>query len=106
MMYHRERHIEGPRPITIRLTRPTDADELGRLAQRDSRFVPEGELLVAIAEGEIRAAISLGSGEVIADPFHHTAELVRMLGLRRKQMVRSRTSGRGRRLRRLRLASG
>ena len=105
MMYHTDRHTEDHRPITIRLTHPTDSDELRRVAQRDSRFVPEGELLVAIAEGEIRAAISLTSGEVIADPFHQTTELVRMLGLRRAEMLRE-IPGRRRRLRRLRLASG
>ncbi len=106
-MYHRRRNTgsaETP-SVTIRLTRPTDTDEIRRVAERDSRPIPEGELLLAIAGGEIRAAMSLGSGEVVADPFHHTAELVRMLTVRRAQMLRG-TPRRLRRLRRLRLASG
>jgi hypothetical protein len=105
MMYHRKHHEAEPRSITIRLTDPTDVDELRRVAQRDSRTVPEGEVLIAIDEGEIRAAISLRSGEVIADPFHRTDELVRMLAMRRAQMLRA-IPRRRRGLRRLRLASG
>lgn len=105
MMYHRKHNEAEPRSITIRLTDPTDVDELRRVAQRDSRTVPQGEVLIAIDQGEIRAAISLGSGEVIADPFHHTDELVRMLAMRRAQMLRA-IPRRRRGLRRLRLASG
>jgi hypothetical protein len=105
MMYHRNGNEADSPSITIRLTRPTDMDEVRRVAARDSRDVPEGELLVGIAEGEIRAAISLSSGEVTADPFHHTEELVRMLALQRTQMQRG-IPRRRRGLRRLRLASG
>jgi hypothetical protein len=105
MMYHRKHDEAEPRSITIRLTDPTDVDELRRVAQRDSRTVPEGEVLIAIDQGEIRAAISLRSGEVIADPFHRTDELVRMLAMRRAQMLRA-IPRRRRGLRRLRLASG
>jgi hypothetical protein len=106
MMYHRDSEKSEPRPITIRPTRPTDMDEVRRVAQRDTRAVPEGDLLVAIADGEIRAAISVADGEVVADPFHHTEELVRMLAMRRQQMTRQAIRGRRRGLRRLRLASG
>jgi hypothetical protein len=92
--------------IEIRPTQPADTDELRRVAQRDSRPLPDGELLVAVAEGEIRAAISLSSDEVIADPFHRTEEMVRMLALRRAQMVPRGTPRPPRRgFRRLRLAS-
>jgi hypothetical protein len=91
--------------IQIRPTRPTDMDELRRVAQRDSRPLPDGELLVATAEGEIRAAISLSAGEVIADPFHHTEEMVRMLVLRHAEMADRGTPSGRRGLRRLRLAS-
>jgi hypothetical protein len=105
MMYYTNRNQTKSPSIDIRLTRPTDVDEVRRVAQRDTQDVPAGELLVAIAEGEIRAAISLSSGETIADPFHNTDELVRMLALRRTQMQRG-IPGRRRRLRRLGLASG
>jgi hypothetical protein len=105
MMYHRKREETEPRSITIQLTGPSDVDELRRVAQRDSRTVPEGETLIAIDQGEIRAAISLRSGEVIADPFHRTEELVRMLAIRRVQTLRA-IPKRRRGLGRLRLASG
>ena len=84
-MYHRASNAE-PHPVTIRLTRPTDTAELRRVAQRDSRLVPDGEMLIAVVDGEIRAGISLSDGVVIADPVHRTEELVRMLSLRRTQM--------------------
>ena len=103
-MYHRHRDETESPSITIRVMRPTDVDEVRRVAQRDSRDLPSGELLIAVAEGEVRAAISLSRGEIVADPFHHTEELVRVLALRRAQM-QSGIPGRRNRLRRLRLAS-
>jgi hypothetical protein len=81
-MYHKPNRDQTETSITIRAARLEDADALRRVAQRDSRAVPEGELLVALVDGEARAAISLASGETIADPFHPTAELVGMLTLR------------------------
>ena len=73
-------------PITIRSAVPADDRVLRRLAQRDTRPLPEGALLVAVVDGELRAAISLASGEVTADPFHRTQELVRLLTMRRAQL--------------------
>jgi hypothetical protein len=72
--------------VTIRADQATDRAALRRVAQRDSRPIPGGELLVAEVDGEIQAAIALATGEVIADPFRPTAELVRMLGLRRDEL--------------------
>jgi hypothetical protein len=69
--------------VTIRAAHALDRPALRRVAQRDSRPVPEGELLVAEVDGELQAAIALATGEVIADPFRRTVELVRMLALRR-----------------------
>jgi hypothetical protein len=73
-------------PITIRLARSEDEDALRRLAQLDSAGVPSGELLVALTGDEIRAAISITSGEAIADPFRRNAELVRLLAARAEQV--------------------
>lgn len=72
--------------ITIRPADPEDRLALRRLAQRDSRPVPEGELLIAMVGDEARAAISLPSGQTIADPFHRTEELVGMLAMRRSRL--------------------
>jgi hypothetical protein len=41
--------------------------------------VPHGPLLLAFEAGELRAAISLATGAVIADPFAPTARLVELL---------------------------
>jgi hypothetical protein len=86
MYYSKDQEHSGP--ITIRAASPQDADALRRLAQRDSRAVPDGELLIALVRGDVRAAISLTRGEAIADPFHRTEGLVRMLALRRAQLSR------------------
>ena len=63
-----------------------DEPALARLAGRDSKSVPEGKLLVAEAGGEIRAALPIEGTDAIADPFTPSAELVRLLELRRSQM--------------------
>jgi hypothetical protein len=81
-MYHIATKVPTHKPITIRAGGPGDREALSGLAQRDSRPVPEGELLIALVDGEARAAVSLVSGAIIADPFHRTEELVEMLTLR------------------------
>jgi hypothetical protein len=73
---------EDPASITIRPAFPDDAEALRRLAERDSKALPDGELLVAMVGDEARAAVSVETGGVIADPFHPTAELVAMLRVR------------------------
>jgi hypothetical protein len=97
MMYHTT-HTQPE--ITIRPATPADQAELRRLAQLDSSQLPEGDLLVAAVGGEIRAAVCVQSGNAIADPFHRSAELVRMLSLRVDQL-RAPTAPRRRRLRRV-----
>ena len=39
----------------------------------------DGEVLLAYAGGEVRAALSVESGRVVADPFWPSAELVELL---------------------------
>jgi hypothetical protein len=58
-----------------------------RLAALDSKKTIEGDALVVEVEGELRAAVSLTGDEVIADPFHHTADLVAMLEMRAAQLA-------------------
>ena len=65
--------------MEIRHAIPSDGSALRRLAERDSAEVPEGELLVAVEGGRVVAAISLGGGAVIADPFVPTAPAVAAL---------------------------
>lgn len=72
--------------ITIRHARAEDAEALHRLAERDSADVPVGDVLVAAVGGELRAAVAVSDGSAIADPFHPTGELVRLLSARVAQL--------------------
>jgi hypothetical protein len=65
--------------ITLRLANEDDAATLGRLAQLESRPLSRGPHLVAARNGVVEAALSLRSGELIADPFRRTAELCALL---------------------------
>jgi hypothetical protein len=88
----------SPTPLTqivIRFSERGDERALARLAGRDTRPVPTGALLVAESGGELRAAVSLDGRGSVSDPFHPTAELVRLLELRRSQLaVEGRRMGR------------
>jgi hypothetical protein len=81
--------------IVIRLSRAEDERALERLAGLDSAAVPAAPMLVAEADGALRAALSLHDGAVIADPFHRTAPLVALL-VARAQQLRGEPSGRRR----------
>jgi hypothetical protein len=85
-------HTDG---ISIRRLGGDDMTEVERLAQLDSRRPPEGALLGVEIEGRLLAAISLTTGESMADPFSRTGELRALLELRAAQL-RRRESGRRR----------
>jgi hypothetical protein len=91
--------------LTIRPARPDDAAAIERLAQLDSARRPSGYLLVAEVAFEPIAAISLTTGEVVADPFKHTAEPVRLLRLRYEQLAQRREAQRPTPVPRLALAA-
>jgi len=65
--------------ITIRLSSPDDRAAILRLANLDGRRPPSGQAILAIVSGELRAALPLGGGDAIADPFRPTSELVKLL---------------------------
>jgi hypothetical protein len=87
--------------IVIRPNRPGDEPALARLAALDSAPIPAAPMLLAEADGELRAALSLHDSVSIADPFHRTAALVELLSARAEQLFAER-SGRRRWLSRLR----
>jgi len=65
--------------VEIRAAVECDAPGLERLAALDSAArVPDGPLLVAVLGGRPIAAVG-ADGTAIADPFHHTADLVEFL---------------------------
>jgi hypothetical protein len=70
--------------IIIRTATAADRD-VARLAALDSRRVPSGDVLVAEADGEARAALSLSDGSLVADPFSRTEDLATLLRLHSSQ---------------------
>ena len=79
-------HAQHAHEIAIRLAAPADADEVRRLALLDSTHADDGDALVAEVDGRIQAALALGSGHVIADPFEPSAELATLLQVRARQL--------------------
>jgi hypothetical protein len=73
--------------ITVRRSVSSDRSELDRLAALDSARPPTGPALVAEADSRMIAALPLGSGRPIADPFEPTAAIVALLELRAAQMA-------------------
>jgi hypothetical protein len=75
--------------FTVRRTVPGDRSELERLAALDSARPLTGPALVAVADSRLLAALPLGTGRPIADPFEPTAGIVALLELRAKQIART-----------------
>jgi hypothetical protein len=97
--------ISRPAQILIRHADSGDALTLLRLAALDSALSPPpAPLLVAELDGELKVALSLRDGSVIADPFTYTTDVVTLLKLSaRAELAQSSERGRrdGRRLRSL-----
>ena len=72
--------------VTVRRSTASDRAELARLAALDSASPPRGPALIAEADSRMLAALPLGAGRPLADPFERTAELVGLLELRRAQI--------------------
>jgi len=75
--------------ILIRRANDDDAAALRRLAQLDGARLPEGDVLVAEADGEIRAALRVSDSAYVADPFFPSRALVGLLDTRAKAMRRA-----------------
>jgi hypothetical protein len=65
--------------LVLRPATSADTADLERLAALDSARPLGGEVLVAFAGGELRAALSLETGRSVADPFWPSADLVELL---------------------------
>ena len=74
--------------VTIRATTPADRSVLSNLTALGSRRYLSGRGLVAEADGETIAAISLTSGAVVADLDRVHPRLVHSLRRRRYQILR------------------
>ena len=88
--------------ISIRPAHLDDAVALWSLAALDDALLPDGPLLVAEADGELVAALSLATGEAIADPFRRSADTLELLRLRARQVPSEPSRPRGRLLGRMR----
>jgi hypothetical protein len=91
-------HIEGlerplvepdalPEPVLVRRATAGDHAQVRTLASLDSRRMSDGPYLVAEIADEMIAAMSLSSGEVVADPFRRTRDAVALLRLRAEQIA-------------------
>jgi hypothetical protein len=74
--------------VTIRRAGLRDEATVARLARLDSRAMLPGPWLIASIDNEPLAALSLSTGEVAADPFRHTDDLVDLLRARARHMWR------------------
>jgi hypothetical protein len=72
--------------VVIRTADPGDVLAVINLSELDSQPVPAGKLLVAEVDGKIRAALSVETGRVIADPFEPSTHLRALLRLRADQL--------------------
>jgi hypothetical protein len=72
--------------LTIRRATATDAFALRRLAVIDSASPPTGDVLLAEMDSELWAAVSLDTGDAIADPFRPSGELVELLRFRAERL--------------------
>ena len=74
-------HTASP-TVVIRAARGSDGPALRRLAELDSHDELTGDVLIAEADDEVVAALSVNTGERVADPFRHTADVVDLLAYR------------------------
>jgi hypothetical protein len=81
--------------ITVRRAVPADHSELERLAALDSARPPRGPALIAEADSRLLAALPIGSGRPIADPFEPTTAIVALLQLRAEQLRGEKDESRG-----------
>ncbi len=84
------RHFSGD-PRAALLIRPAAAGDepaIARLSALDERELPAGDRLIGELGGRIVAALEVGSGRAIADPFVPTTGIVELLGLRAAQVRR------------------
>ena len=96
---HPERPAGAERGVTLRFGSLADQGPLARLAELDSAAPPAQPVLLAEVDGQLRAALALTGGAVVADPFYPTADLIDLLHARARQLDATPRIRRSRRLR-------
>ena len=74
-------HDDPMGEVTIRPAGRGDAVDVDRLAQLETRRPTPGPHLLALRNGEVVAAISIATAEILADPFRPTADVQALLRL-------------------------
>jgi hypothetical protein len=65
--------------LVLRPATSADTADLERLAALDSARPLVGEVMLAHADGDVRAALSVETGRSVADPFYPSLELLPLL---------------------------
>ena len=72
--------------LTVRAATQRDGEAVRLLAALEGAPMPAGPMLVAEVGDEVMAALPLGGGRALADPFRRTQHLVAVLELRARQL--------------------
>jgi hypothetical protein len=78
--------LEPAATITLRFADPGEEAAIERLAELSGRVSAPGSYLVAEVDGQLWAALPLGGGEAVADPFLPAVEVKALLSLRAAQL--------------------
>ncbi len=73
--------------VAIRMARPEDHSAIRRVAALDGSRAPVGRVLVAEADAEIIAALSIDDGAKTADPFRWTSDVMALMEMRAEQVA-------------------
>jgi hypothetical protein len=79
-------HVARNQTIALRIAQPDEVVVVTRLAALDDAPALQGQVLLAVADGEPIAALSLYDGRVVANPFICTADAVALLRLREQHL--------------------
>jgi hypothetical protein len=82
--------------LALRVAHDDEGDVVRRIAELDNARTLNGDVLLALVDGEPVAARSLRDGRVVANPFVPTADAVALLDFRASQLT---ATSRRRRLR-------
>jgi hypothetical protein len=92
--------VDGTRPderaLALRLATAEDASSLRGLAELDEAPELSGEVLLATIDGDPVAALSIGDGRVVANPFVATSDAIALLRLRARHLAGKRSRSRRR----------
>ncbi len=78
--------LGGAGTVALRSGYADEAQVVARLAQLDDAPELEGQVLIALIDGDAVAALSLSDGRVVANPFVRTEDAVALLRLRAKHL--------------------